>query len=150
MDNFEKYLMDKSLSLSYDVLQNDIDILWNGIIEYNSIIGPMLKYPPYEPYRIILKNKSNKIIAGILCKIYLKSIFVDLLWISEEFRKEGIGSILLKKAEEYGKSLGCKFVHLDTFSFQAIEFYKKYNYEIFGCLDDYPDGIKRYFLKKNL
>jgi hypothetical protein len=52
--------------------------------------------------------------------------------------------------EEEAKKKGCKLVHLDTYSFQAPEFYKKQGYDIFGILDGYPEGIKRYYLKKDL
>jgi hypothetical protein len=40
--------------------------------------------------------------------------------------------------------------HLDTFDFQAKDFYLKYGYEIFGILDDCLKGLKRYYLKKAL
>jgi len=142
--------MDNSLSIQFEVNQEDIDFLWNGIIEYNKQVGPMLKYPPYEPFRIIIRNEDNDIIAGILTKIYLRCMFVELLWIDSNYRKKGIGTELLNRVEKYAKESGCIFIHLDTFSFQAIEFYKRYGYKVICTIDDYPDNIKRFYLKKYL
>lgn len=42
----------------------------------------------------------------------------------------------------------CKLIHLDTFDFQAKDFYMKHEYEIFGILDDCPIEHKRYYMKK--
>lgn len=39
---------------------------------------------------------------------------------------------------------------LDTFDFQAKNFYIKQGYEIFGILDNCPEGHKRYYMKKNI
>ncbi|WP_419727432.1 hypothetical protein [Terrisporobacter petrolearius] len=44
----------------------------------------------------------------------------------------------------------CNLIHLDTFDFQAKDFYIKNGYEIFGVLDECPKNHKRYFLKKSL
>ena len=141
---------DTAFSLQHEASQKDVDRLWEGIIDYNKTIGPMLEYPPYEPYRIVLKDGTNQIVAGILTKIYLKCIAVDLLWVSQGMRDQGIGSELLTRAEAYARNHGCTFIHLDTFSFQAIDFYKRHGFSVFGKIDDYPGGVERYYLKKDL
>jgi hypothetical protein len=41
-------------------------------------------------------------------------------------------------------------VWLDTFDFQAPEFYRQHGYVEFGHIDDYPPGHKRYFFQKRL
>ena len=48
------------------------------------------------------------------------------------------------------KKLGATLAHLDTFDFQAKDFYLKHGYEVFGILDDCPKGHKRYYMKKVL
>ena len=140
----------ESLTMHFEASQEDIGFLWDKIIEFNKSISPMLEYPPYEPYRIIFRNDKNEIVAGILTKIYLKCMYVELLWLNEKLRGNRMGSELLEKVEGYAKGKGCKFIHLDTFSFQAIDFYIKHGYEVFGTLEDFPEGVKRYYLKKYL
>lgn len=46
--------------------------------------------------------------------------------------------------------MGAKLAHTDTFDFLTIDFYLKHGYEIFGTLDNCPEGHKRYYLKKIL
>ena len=57
---------------------------------------------------------------------------------------------LLKQAEETAKERGCKYSFLDTFSFQAPEFYKKYGYKEVFALENYPVTGKRYYYTKTL
>jgi hypothetical protein len=45
---------------------------------------------------------------------------------------------------------GCKFVKLETFSFQAWDFYKKNGYTVFAELDQVVGDHRWYFLKKDL
>jgi ribosomal protein S18 acetylase RimI-like enzyme len=142
--------LENSMYIDVNVSQEDADFIWSKIREFNKFTGPMLNYPPYEPYNILLKNQNNEITAGIITRIYLKAMFVEVFWIDEQYRRKGIGTELLNKVESHAKEIGCTFIHLDTFSFQAIDFYKKCGYSIFGVLEDYPDNIKRYYLKKYL
>ena len=75
---------------------------------------------------------------------------IDILWVDEKFRGQGLGSKLLEAAEAEAKKRGCHSVHVDTMSWQAPEFYKKHGYKIISELDDIPDGNKKYHLIKNL
>lgn len=142
--------LENSIHVDTNVSQEDVSFIWNKIREFNKYSGPMLNYPPYESYDIILRDQGNEIIAGIITRIYLKAMFVEALWIDEKYRRRGIGKELLNKVESHAKDIGCTFMHLDTFSFQAIDFYIKCGYSIFAVLEDYPDNIKRYYLKKYL
>ena len=89
-------------------------------------------------------------IAGILGGTYWGWMHLDILWVDEKYRKTGIGSKLLKAAEEEAIRRGCHSVHVDTMSWQAPEFYKKHGYRIIGELDNIPNGNKKYHLVKEL
>lgn len=139
-----------SLHMDFNVSQEDASFIWEKIREFNRYTGPMLSYPPYEPFGILVRDQDNNVVAGIITRLYLKCMFIEVFWIDEQYRRNGIGSKLLNTAEDYAKKAGCTFIHLDTFSFQAIDFYKKCGYSIFAVIDDYPDNIKRYYIKKYL
>jgi len=86
----------------------------------------------------------------VISAIHWDWFYLDLMWIKEEFRGQGYGRQLLKLAEDEARALGAKRAYLDTFSFQAPDFYKKFGYEIFGELKDFPEGHQRHYFTKEL
>ena len=121
------------------------------LVEYNLSQVPSRQENDFIYINKIAENEEGKIIGGILSKIYCwKCMYIDTLWIETDFRNQGLGAILLKQIENEALKYQCTVIHLDTFDFQAKDFYMKYGYEIFGILDDCPQNHKRYFLKKHL
>lgn len=104
----------------------------------------------HELLNIVEYDENNSIIAGILGGTYWGWLHIDILWVAEKCRKQGIGSKLLKAAEEEAKKRGCHSVHLDTMSWQAPEFYKKHGYKIISELENIPAGNKKFHLIKEL
>lgn len=98
----------------------------------------------------VLKNEQDEILGGVIGMTYWNWLYINLMWIREDLRGHGFGHQLLIAAEEEALKRGSTYAYLDTFSFQAPEFYKKYGYLEFGRLEDFPPGHTRYFLMKNL
>jgi len=98
----------------------------------------------------ILKSPDDEIVGGVIGATYWDWLYVDLMWIKEELRGQGYGHRLLTMAEDEARQRGAKNAYLDTFSFQAPDFYKKHGYQVFGVLEDFPVGNTRFFLKKEL
>ena len=141
MDNF---IIEDGTSESYQVIVN-------GIVTYNASKVPNTQEPSYYPVNRIIKGTDGDVIAGINSVLYgWNCLHVDILWIKESFRKQGYGTLLLNEVERISKEKGCKLIHLDTFDFQAKDFYLKQGYEVFGILNDCPTSHKRYYLKKNI
>ena len=46
--------------------------------------------------------------------------------------------------------MGYTQAYLDTFSFQCPELYLRSGYEVFGQLEDFPEGNRRLFMRKAL
>jgi GNAT superfamily N-acetyltransferase len=98
----------------------------------------------------VLHNDDQKIAGGVIAEAYWEWLYIDLLWVEEQLRRQGFGHLLLIAAEQEAMRLGAKHAYLDTFSFQAPEFYKRHGYEVFGELQDFPIGHTRYFFMKEL
>lgn len=91
---------------------------------------------------------DNGIVGGLVGRIAWDWLHIELLWLDEALRGMQYGSRLLNEAENLARNMGCAGVFLDTFGFQAPEFYQQHGYEIFGQIDNQPRGNVRYFLKK--
>jgi 8-oxo-dGTP pyrophosphatase MutT (NUDIX family)/GNAT superfamily N-acetyltransferase len=98
---------------------------------------------------VFLRDAQGRMMAGLDGSTYAGWLFVNDLWVHEALRRRGIGRELLARAERRAVELGCHSVRLDTFSFQAPEFYRRLGYELYGALD-YPPHHRRLFLSKPL
>lgn len=98
----------------------------------------------------VLRGPDDEIVGGVIGATYWNWLHVDLMWVKEGLRGRGYGHRLLTMAEEEARKRGATNAYLDTFSFQAPEFYKRHGYRVFGELADCPTGHRRYFLTKEL
>jgi ribosomal protein S18 acetylase RimI-like enzyme len=98
----------------------------------------------------VLQAPDQAIVGGVIGAMYWDWFHIDLLWVKDELRGRGYGHRLLTLAEQEARQRGAKNAYLDTFSFQAPDFYKQHGYQVFGELPDYPAGHQRYFLTKRL
>jgi len=121
------------------------------IVNYNISKVPFTQEPSFIGLNKVIKDEEGNIIAGILGVLYCwNCLYIDVLWVDAEYRNSMLGSKLLKEVEEEAKNKGSKLVHLDTFDFQAKEFYLKQGYSVFGEMENCPDGHIRYYMNKIL
>ena len=104
----------------------------------------------HTPLNLVEYGEDGRVIGGLLGGTYWGWMYVDILWVHEDYRGRGLGSKLLLEAEREALRRGCHHVHLDTMSWQAPEFYRKHGYEIIGILPDIPKGFQKYLLQKAL
>lgn len=98
----------------------------------------------------VVKKPDGQNVGGVIGATYWNWLYINLMWIQEDLRDQGYGKQLLGLAEEKARQRGAKHAYLDTFSFQALDFYMKLGYEVFGELQDFPQGHQRFFMKKQL
>jgi len=103
-----------------------------------------------EDVSITVQDEEGNILGGITGNTKLHCLFIQFLWIDESLRGLGVGAKLLKEIEELAVKKSCKMVRVDTFSFQAPEFYKKQGYEVYGTVEDFPKGYSHYMLLKRV
>lgn len=97
-----------------------------------------------------LNTSDGQILGGVLGEVFWNWMHLDLLWIKEEIRGHGHGHRLLMAIEEEARKRGVTDVFLDTFSFQAPDFYHKHGYRQFGDLTGFPGEHHRFFFTKTL
>ena len=104
----------------------------------------------HTPLHLIEYDADGSIIGGLLGGTYWGWMYIDILWVREDHRRQGVGSRLLTEAEKEAMRRGCHHVHVDTMSWQAPAFYQKHGYEVIGVLPDIPLGNQKYLLMKAL
>ena len=104
----------------------------------------------HTPLHLIEYDADGNIIGGLLGGTYWGWMYIDILWVREDHRRQGVGSRLLTEAEKEAMRRGCHHVHVDTMSWQAPAFYQKHGYEVIGVLPDIPRGNQKYLLMKAL
>jgi N-acylglucosamine-6-phosphate 2-epimerase len=102
------------------------------------------------PIEVFLLDDRQKLKAGLVGLTRWNWLLIEVLWVDESIRQQGFGSRLMELAEQEAKQRGCTEALLDTFSFQAKEFYERLGYEMFAQVDDYPSGYSFFQLKKEL
>jgi GNAT superfamily N-acetyltransferase len=125
----------------------DVRAIEAGLEAHNSLYAPPLNY---RPLTITLRTADGTLVGGLLGETYWSWLYVRILWLDEHVRGQGYGSRLLAQAEEEAVRRGCGHAHLDTMSFQALSFYERHGYTVFGVLHDVPPGHSRYSLQKEL
>jgi ribosomal protein S18 acetylase RimI-like enzyme len=126
----------------------DSEYIRKKVIEHNMEQLPDELKTTNENISFVSKDETGKVIGGITGNMYWLHIHIDFLWVDKSYREKGLGRKLLIELEEFAIEKGCRFIYLDTLSFQAPEFYIKNGYEVFGTLEDHPKGFNQYFLQK--
>lgn len=127
--------------------RSTIMAIQNGLSQFNVSQRPDASA---RPVILALVDDQDAVIGGLLGRLAYGWLRIDTLWVAEAYRRRGFGRELLHTAEQLALEHGCHTVHLDTYSFQAFDFYRHLGYEIFGKLENYPEDDVHYYLKKSL
>ena len=94
---------------------------------------------------------STQIQAAACCAYKGDWLHIELIWVDQLLRGQGLGSQLMESIEDKAREKNCIGIHLTTFDFQAPEFYERHGFETFAALDDFPvKGHKRYYMIKKI
>lgn len=99
---------------------------------------------------LVTAPDSGAVIGGLIGRTSLRLLFVDLLFVPDELRGQGVGARLMRLAEDEAIRRGCSQAVLFTIVFQAPDFYRRLGYEEFGRTDSENPEHARVFMKKDL
>ncbi len=101
-----------------------------------------------ESFAYVIK-KGDQVVGGVAASSDDNAIgYIELLWVDETFRRQGLGRVLLATVEQNLQAAGCKRVRLETFDYQAPAFYRENGYHEFAKLNyDYAGVIEYFFVK---
>ena len=125
--------------------------------EQYQIIDPLIAYNEAQAgsrkkkeFAFFVRSETGEFVGGLVGFTHFNHFFVAALYVEQQFRKEGIGRELMKRAEALALEQGCDVIYLDTFDYQAPGFYQELGFRVFGKLEDYPPGHQRFYLMKRI
>lgn len=125
----------------------DMQAVREGLDAYNASQGAPVDWVQLV---LFLRDARGTIVGGLTGGTYWGWLYVGRLWVMEHLRGQEYGSQLLAAAEQEAMRRGCHHAYLETQDFQALPFYQKHDYTIYGELQDIPLGHTRYSLQKKL
>jgi acetyltransferase, GNAT family len=103
-----------------------------------------------ESLNLYVEDEKGNLMAGLVAETFGNWLEIEYLFVKEELRGQGIGSKLLQQAENEAKNRNCRFAFVNTYQFQAPDFYLSHGYQEVFALQDYPYTGQRYYYQKDL
>jgi GNAT superfamily N-acetyltransferase len=101
-----------------------------------------------RPLTVVVRDPQTKQpVGGLTGRTSLGLLFIDLFFLPDNLRGEGLGSRLLRMAENEARQRGCVGAVL---YFQAPGFYERQGYQVLGTVPCLPPGASRIFMTKSL
>jgi N-acetylglutamate synthase-like GNAT family acetyltransferase len=98
----------------------------------------------------VYAKENNQIVGGALVWEHSDAFYIDVLWLNENYRMKGIGSKIISIIDSVASDKGISKIFVDTYAFQAQEFYQKHGFNGIGIIPGYLLGYDRIFLRKDI
>ena len=125
--------------------------------ERDAMIAPLLAHNAAQgvdftnsPFALALEDDGDNVVGGVSGYSRWGWLYLASVAVPAELRGQGWGRRLIEATEIAAVQRGCRYIWLDTYSFQARPFYEKLGYRVFGQLPDHPPGHTRLFMFKIL
>jgi GNAT superfamily N-acetyltransferase len=126
----------------------DESVIRDGLSAYNF---EKAGYRDQRPLAILVSDpETGEVVGGLLGRTSFGLLYVDRFFLPEGRRKQGLGTKIIKAAEEEGARRGCSRAILSTLSFQAPGFYERQGWQVLGRIDCDPPGHTRFMMTKKL
>ena len=137
------------LSIRDNVTAEEKEELLTGLRTYN---GQFLDLSTFSgDIGVYVRDDKGVMLGGLIGVRKGDWLNIEYLWVSDAVRGSGVGSQLIKTAEDEARRKGCTHALVDTVSFQARPFYEKQGYQLQLSLQDYPyPEMQRHYLTKAL
>lgn len=118
----------------------------DGLNDYNEdYIPDDLKA---EHFAFIVEDEKGNFLGGAKCKIFAR--WMHIVWLYSTQEVAGTGTTLMERIEEHANKERCIGITLDTFEFQAPEFYKRFGFVECGHIPNYIDQYRNIYMYKRL
>jgi GNAT superfamily N-acetyltransferase len=119
----------------------------NGLDAFNAAAGHT-----HEVRRLCVfaTDAAEAIVGGAVGRTWGRCCELQQIWVDASHRGTGVGRRLIEQFEAEAIRRGCGLCYLDTFDFQAPEFYRKLGYHVALEIGGFGHGFTKYAMHKKL
>lgn len=118
-----------------------------GIGQSNDAAAPLHEVRPLSCFAY---GNAGIVIGGAVGRRWGNCCELQQLWVEPRYRHQGIATKLMTAFELRAQSHGCESFYLETFNFQAPEFYRALGYQVAHENKVFPHGFVKYIMVKQL
>jgi GNAT superfamily N-acetyltransferase len=126
-----------------------------GIGEYNDAAAPLHEVQPLavfvhgdEDAEAGSGNATGHVIGGAVGRTWGASCELQQLWVHARWRSQGLGTQLMRRFEQRAASRGVRHVYLETWTFQAPDFYERLGYRKTHTNANFPHGLAKFVMER--
>lgn len=95
-----------------------------------------------------IRDDAGGLLGGVIGLTTGLWLSVELLWVHQELRRQGLGRVLVRSVEMKATARGCLGAYVETSSKAARRFYEHADYRIRLIREEAEPGLVRYTLQK--
>jgi GNAT superfamily N-acetyltransferase len=122
--------------------------IWKPLLSFNQeVVGNA----EGRGFALLITPEGADDVSGGLWGLSLwGSFYIGLTFVPEPLRGTGVGSDLMRRAEQEAVARDCQTMWVDTYAFQARAFYEAHGFTVFGQIDGPAPMFPRYFMQRTL
>ena len=131
--------------------EEEEELIEKKINEYADSMAPAFPHTEEESLVFKITGDDGGIIGGCVVNIHAwgRAVLAQL-WVDERYRNNGLGSMLIRAAENASREKGCYYLCLGTADYMARPLYEKHGFRVFTVNKDIPKGHECWSLSKRL
>jgi GNAT superfamily N-acetyltransferase len=101
-------------------------------------------------FGIFLRDDARVAVGGAFAWTWAGTCSVRILFVPIHLRNQGHGTKLMQAVEAEARACGCRQILLETYDFQAPQFYLKLGFEVRARVPDHIQGHDMFVMAKHL
>ena len=141
-------------NMNYEVkplTEEEEHLIEKKINEYADSMAPSEPHTEEEQLIFKAEDEEGNVIGGCVVNIHAwgRAVLAQL-WVDGRYRHHGLGSMLIREAENAARKKGCYYLCLGTADYMARPLYEKHGFRVFTVNKDIPRGHTCWSLSKRL
>jgi GNAT superfamily N-acetyltransferase len=121
-----------------------VAVIDRGLEAHNLAAAPLHEVRPFAVFATV----EGRVAGGAIGRTWGACAELTQLWVDPAARRKGLGTSLMRRFEAGVRARGSRTIYLETFSFQAPDFYLRLGYRILNRFDGFAPGVAKYLMAR--